>query len=126
ALITLTRHAFVSCVPAPGSVASIVRWLTLAPGERPEKPQLYGIQTIVTSLPSTWRGFIRGVTSALTVSSPRAEEIVTSSPLFTPSFCPSDGGISTTGSGMSSFNHGMLRVDEPPHQCSATVDVIST
>src|SRR5262245_18993857 len=48
------------------------------------------------------------------------------SPLFTPSLAPSDGGISTTGSGTSSFSHGMLRVELPPHQCSATVDVIST
>ena len=37
---TLTRQAFVSCVPAPGSTASIVRWLTLGPVERPWKPQL--------------------------------------------------------------------------------------
>src|SRR6185436_12655635 len=40
ALTTLTRQAFVSCVPAPGSEASIVRWLTLGPVERPWKPQL--------------------------------------------------------------------------------------
>ena len=40
ALTTLTRQAFVSCVPAPGSLASIVRWLTLTPVERPLKPQL--------------------------------------------------------------------------------------
>src|SRR5579864_1049871 len=35
ALTTLTRHAFVSWVPAPGSAASIVRWLTLGPVESP-------------------------------------------------------------------------------------------
>ena len=40
ALTTLTRQALVSCVPAPGSEASIVRWLTLGPVERPWKPQL--------------------------------------------------------------------------------------
>ncbi len=40
ALTTLTRQALVSCVPAPGSVASIVRWFTLAPVERPLYPQL--------------------------------------------------------------------------------------
>src|SRR4051812_42225734 len=38
---TLTRHALVSCVPAPGSTASMVRWLTLTPLERPAYPQLY-------------------------------------------------------------------------------------
>ena len=40
AFTTLTRQAFVSWVPAPGSEASIVRWLTLGPVERPWKPQL--------------------------------------------------------------------------------------
>ena len=39
-LTTLTRHALVSCVPAPGSVASIVMWLTLGPVDSPWKPQL--------------------------------------------------------------------------------------
>src|SRR5262249_7041801 len=39
-LTTLTRHAFVSCVPAPGSPASIVRCLTLTPVDMPLKPQL--------------------------------------------------------------------------------------
>ena len=40
ALTTLTRQALVSWVPAPGSAASIVRWLTLGPVERPWNPQL--------------------------------------------------------------------------------------
>src|SRR6185369_4815765 len=39
-LTTFTRHAFVSCVPAPGSTASIVRWFTLGPFASPWKPQL--------------------------------------------------------------------------------------
>src|SRR5262249_36309658 len=34
-LTTFTRQALVSCVPAPGSTASIVRWLTLGPTDRP-------------------------------------------------------------------------------------------
>src|SRR4029077_4804944 len=70
--------------------------------------------------------FMRGVTTAFTVSSPRAEETFTHSPVFTPSFCPSVSGTSSTGSGISSFNHGILRVEEPPHQCSATVEVMRT
>ena len=37
---TLTRQAFVSWVPAPGSTASIVSSLTLAPVDKPLKPQL--------------------------------------------------------------------------------------
>ena len=58
---------------------------------------------------------------------PRAEETVTMSPaLHAELLRRAIGGISTTGSGTSSFNQGMLRVEEPPHQCSATVDVMST
>ena len=41
----------------------MVRWFTLGPVDSPWKPQLYGIQTMVTSWPSTWIGFIRGVTT---------------------------------------------------------------
>ncbi len=40
AFSTLTRQAFVSWVPAPGSEASIVRKLTLGPVDSPWKPQL--------------------------------------------------------------------------------------
>src|SRR6516162_4226688 len=39
-LETFTRQALVSCVPAPGSRASIVRWFTLGPRDSPLKPQL--------------------------------------------------------------------------------------
>src|SRR6185295_2868595 len=126
ALTTLTRQALVSWVPAPGSVASIVRWLTLGPVERPSKPQLYGIQTIVTSRSPIFSAFIRGVTRALTSSSPRADETRTQSPDSIPSLWARATGISSTGSGMSSLSQGMFRVVEPAHQCSATVDVIST
>ena len=87
ALTTLTRHALVSWVPAPGSVASIVRWLTLGPVDSPSKPQLYGIQTTVTSRSPIFSAFMRGVTRALTSSSPRADETRTQSPDFTSSFC---------------------------------------
>src|SRR6516164_1165696 len=34
-LTTLTRHALVSWVPAPGSTASIVMWFTLGPVDSP-------------------------------------------------------------------------------------------
>src|SRR5580692_8985801 len=85
-LITLTRQALVSWVPAPGSAASMVRKFTLAPVERPLKPQLYGIQTTVTSRSPIFNAFLRGVTRALTSSSPRADETRTQSPDFTPSF----------------------------------------
>ena len=80
----------------------------------------------MTSRPFAFSGFIRGVTTAFTVSSPRADETFTMSPDFTPSFSPSDFGISIVGSGTSSLSHGMLRVVEPAHQCSATVDVMRT
>ncbi len=80
----------------------------------------------MTSLPSALIGFMRGVTTALTVTWPRAEETFTQSPDLTESFCPRLSGISIMGSGTSSFNHGMLRVEEPPHQCSATVEVMRT
>jgi hypothetical protein len=80
----------------------------------------------VTSWSPILSGFIRGVTRALTVSSPRADETLTQSPDLTDSFSASPGGISRTGSGISSFSQGTLRVVEPPHQCSATVDVMST
>src|SRR6186713_2923400 len=81
---------------------------------------------MVTSVPSTWSGFIRGVTTAFTVSSPRAEETLTQSPVFTPSFRPRDSGSSHVGSGISSLSQVTFRVVEPPHQCSASVEVIST
>ena len=126
ALTTLTRHALVSWVPAPGSVASIVRWLTLGPVDSPWKPQLYGIQTTVTSRSPIFSAFMRGVTRALTSSSPRADETRTQSPDFTSSFWARATGSSSTGSGTSSLSQGMFRVVEPAHQCSATVDVIST
>ena len=116
----------VSWVPAPGSVASIVRWLTLGPVDSPWKPQLYGIQTTVTSRSPIFSAFMRGVTRALTSSSPRAEETRTQSPDFTSSFWARATGSSSTGSGTSSLSQGMFRVVEPAHQCSATVDVIST
>ncbi len=103
-----------------------MRWLTLGPVERPWKPQLYGIQTMVTSRSPIFNAFIRGVTRAFTVSSPRADETWTQSPDLTPSFWARATGISRTGSGTSSFSHGMLRVVDPAHQCSATVEVIST
>ena len=67
-----------------------------------------------------------GVTTAFTATSPRAEDTFTQSPVFTPSFRPRVSGISSMGSGTSSFSHGILRVEEPAHQCSATVDVIRT
>ena len=86
AATTLTRHALVSWVPAPGSEASIVRWLTLGPVESPWKPQLYGIQTTVTSRSPIFSAFMRGVTRALTSSSPRADETRTQSPDSTWSF----------------------------------------
>src|SRR5215211_1173041 len=70
--------------------------------------------------------FMRGVTSALTSSSPRADDTLTQSPDSISSFFASVLGSSSTGSGMSSLSQGMLRVVEPAHQCSATVDVIST
>src|SRR5262249_27439678 len=125
-LTMLTRQALVSWVPAPGSAASIVRWLTLAPVDSPWKPQLYGIQTTVTSWSPILSAFMRGVTSALTSSSPRADDTLTQSPDVSPSFCASVTGSSSMGSGTSSLSHGMFRVVEPAHQCSATVDVIST
>ena len=37
---TFTRHALVSCVPAPGSTASMVRTFALGPRDSPWKPQL--------------------------------------------------------------------------------------
>ena len=37
---TLTRQAFVSCVPAPGSTASMVRTFVDGPVESPLNPQL--------------------------------------------------------------------------------------
>ncbi len=115
-----------SGVPAPGSAASIVRWLTLGPVDSPWKPQLYGIQTTVTSWSPIFSACMRGVTSALTSSSPRADETLTQSPDTMSSFLARVTGSSTIGSGTSSLSHGMLRVVEPQHQCSATVDVIST
>jgi hypothetical protein len=42
----------------------MVRWFTLGPVESPLNPQLYGIHTIVTSLPFTLSDFIRGVIAA--------------------------------------------------------------
>src|SRR5215472_11574438 len=81
---------------------------------------------MVTSRPSAWMDFIRGVTTALTVSSPRAEETFTQSPLFTEIFFPRLSGSSIIGSGTSSLSHGMFRVVDPAHQCSATVEVIRT
>src|SRR5262245_15112706 len=69
---------------------------------------------------------IRGVTTALTTNSPRADETLTESPDFTASFCASAIGISSIGSGTSSLSQGMLRVVEPAHQCSATVEVMRT
>src|SRR5436190_1222299 len=116
ALTTFTRHAFVSWVPAPGSTASIVRWLTLGPVEIPLNPQLYGIHTIVTSWPSIFSVCILGVATAFTVTSPRADETLTQSPVLTPILRASDSGISMTGSGISSFSQGILRVVDPPHQ----------
>src|SRR6185436_725510 len=113
ALATLTRQAFVSCVPAPGSEASIVRWLTLGPVERPWKPQLYGIQTTVTSWPPMFSAFIRGVTRALTSSSPRADDTRTQSPDSISSFWARATGSSTIGSGTSSLSQGIFRVVEP-------------
>src|SRR3954469_15264586 len=96
------------------------------PVESPLKPQLYGIHTIVTSLPATFRVCMRGVTSAFTFTSPRADDTFTMSPDCTESFSASEIGISIIGSGDSSLSHGMLRVVDPAHQCSATVDVIRT
>ena len=80
----------------------------------------------MTSLSPICSAFMRGVTSALTSSSPRADETRTQSPDAIWSFLARVRGSSRTGSGMSSLSHGMLRVVEPAHQCSATVDVIST
>ena len=90
------------------------------------KPQLYGIHTTATSRPSTRIICILGVTTAFTVTSPRAEETVTQSPVLTFSCRARPSGISTTGSGTISFSHETFRVVEPPHQCSATVEVMST
>src|SRR5687767_4665992 len=69
---------------------------------------------------------MRGVTSALTSSSPRADDTLTQSPDSISSFFARVPGNSNTGSGISSLSQGMLRVVEPAHQCSATVDVSST
>src|SRR5688572_30330521 len=69
---------------------------------------------------------MRGVMRALTSSSPRADDTRTQSPDSTPSFWASVLGNSSTGSGISSLSQGMFRVVDPAHQCSATVDVIST
>src|SRR4051794_39692534 len=104
----------------------MVRWFTLGPVDSPRKPQLYGIHTTVTSWPSACIAFIRGVTTAFTVSAPRADDTLTQSPVLSESFFARLSGISSMGSGTSSFNHGTLRVEEPPHQCSATVEVMST
>src|SRR5262249_41859845 len=124
--ITLTRQALVSFVPAPGAPAAMVSTLTLGPVERPLKPQLYGIQTIGTSWPAMRSDFIRRVTTALTTSSPRAELTRVQSPVLIPSFWPSSTGSSIIGSGASSLSHGMLRVVDPAHQCSAIDEVIRT
>src|SRR3954447_24557430 len=80
----------------------------------------------MTSCPSMLRLFILGVGTAFTNTSPRADDTFTQSPVLMPSFFARGSGISIMGSGTSSFSHGMLRVDEPEHQCSATVDVIRT
>src|SRR6478735_5337904 len=69
---------------------------------------------------------MRGVTSALTSSSPRADDSFTQSPDSMSSFLARVIGSSSIGSGTSSLSHGMFRVVDPAHQCSATVDVIST
>jgi hypothetical protein len=77
-------------------------------------------------LPATFNVRIRGVTIALAVTSPRDDDTRTKSPDCNDSFCASETGTSIIGSGTSSFSHGMFRVVDPAHQCSATVDVIST
>ena len=64
----------------------MVMWLTLGPVDSPWNPQLYGIQTTVTSWSPIFSASMRGVTRALTSSSPRAEETRTQSPDFTSSF----------------------------------------
>ncbi len=104
--------------PAPGSTASIVRTFALGPVLSPLKPQLYGIQTVITSSPLILRTCMRLVTTALTVTSPRADVTCANSPCFTPILVASFSGISTTGSGTNSFSQGTLRVVEPQHQCS--------
>ena len=65
-------------------------WLTLGPVDSPWYPQLYGIQTTVTWWSPIFSSFIRGVTRALTSSSPRADETRTQSPDITPSFWARD------------------------------------
>src|SRR4030095_9395503 len=95
ALMTFTRHALVSWVPAPGSAASIVRWLTLGPVDSPWKPQLYGIQTTANSWSAILIAFRRGGTRALTSSSPRADDTLTQSPDLISSFWARVVGIST-------------------------------
>ena len=58
-----------------------MRWLTLGPVDSPWKPQLYGIQTTVTSRSPIFSAFMRGVTRALTSSAPRADDTRTQSPV---------------------------------------------
>ncbi len=69
---------------------------------------------------------MRRGTTAFTTISPRAEVTRARSPVSMPSLAASGMGSSIIGSGTSSLSQGRLRVVEPPHQCSATVDVMRT
>ena len=81
---------------------------------------------MVTSWPAIRSGCIRRVTTALTTTSPRAEDTRVKSPDLMPSFEAREGGNSMVGSGAISFSQGMLRVVDPAHQCSARDYVMST
>src|SRR3954467_8507303 len=79
-----------------------------------------------TSWPAIRSDCILRVTTALTTTSPRAEDTRVKSPDLMPSFAAREGGSSTVGSGAISFSEGMLRVVDPAHQCSAGDDVMRT
>src|SRR3954470_17053649 len=79
-----------------------------------------------TTWPVILSDCMRRVTSALTVTSPRADVTRVQSPDLMPNLSASECGNSIIGSGASSLSHGMLRVVEPAHQCSASDDVINT
>src|SRR5215813_3359218 len=95
----LTRKALYSGVDELGSSAVGVNVLASGPADLPANPQWIGKPICQTVCPFTLSVGIRLVTIALPSIEPRAELILTRSPLLILFSCASPSGISTKNSG---------------------------
>src|SRR5581483_5331719 len=113
AFSTLHTKALPSWMLTLGSPTRAVSVFTTSPVTTPSQPQCQGIPTWWITLPSTWKGRRRRVTSARARISPRGVITRTQSVFRIPFSPASSGESSMKSSGMSSVSHGFQRLMAP-------------